>query len=408
MRKRIRYCLTLAVSLAVAAAATTPCDNHDHDHGQKHDHADEQKHDHADEQKHDHAGEQKHEHAGGQKHDHAGGQKHEHDHAGGEEIHVSVAAQKLIGIRTERIVRRNVQETLVLHGRLERAPTALTVLAAPIGGRVSLKVRPLAAVAAGDVLFTVSSPELAARREEIDVLARRLANYTASGAKNAALAAELETKRRALAAAVGAAAARDGVVDVRAPRAGVVQTPAVADGTRVETGATVLTIVDPADLRFKARVAPSDIANLHTGLAVQAQGVNGTVQLPPDETDVVYVHFDKPLPGGRAGLPLAVACAPAPAAGETPCVPNEALVMMGVTPTIFVRAKGADDAFVALAVEPGARGRTWTELRNFAPDDLDVVVRGQYELKLALANRTGGGRKAGHFHADGVVHEGED
>ena len=394
MKKQMKYWLALVVSLTLAtsfaAAGEEPGHKHDSDLKQEHAHG---------------QNAQKQEHAHEAAHDDEHADEHEQGHAEGEEIHVSVAAQKLIGIRTERIARRAVQETVVLRGRLERAPTALTAVAAPIGGRISLKVRPFAPVAAGDVLFTVSSPDLRARREEIDVLARRLANYTQSGAKNAALAAELDTKRRARAAALDGATEQGGVVEVRAPRAGIAQTPMMADGTRVETGALVLTIADPSDLRFKGRVAPSDLAKLRDGMAVEAQGVAGRIQIPSDETDVAYALFEKPLPGARAGTPLAVVCATAASAGETPCVPNEAIVMMGVTPTIFVRAKGEDDAFVAVAVEPGVRGRDWTELKHLADTDREVVVRGQYELKLALASQKGGGKKAGHFHADGIVHD---
>ncbi|MGN0853945.1 MAG: efflux RND transporter periplasmic adaptor subunit [Kiritimatiellia bacterium] len=401
MSKQMRYWLTLAVALTVAVGGAASCDGHEH--GQKHDHEQEQAHDHQHAQQpcDDHDHEQ--EHGDGCKKDESA-----HDHAEGEELRVSVAAQQLLGIRTERIARRAVQETVVLHGRLERAPTALTAVAAPIGGRISLKVRPLAEVSAGDVLFTISSPELRARREEIDVLTQRLANYTASGAKNAALSAELETKKRALAAALDGARERDGSVEVCAPRAGTATTPKIADGMRVEAGTEVLALVDPSDLRLRARVAASDLAQLRDGMPVKVRGVGGTVRLPFDETDVAYVLFEKPLPEGRVGTLLSVACTTAASAAVVPCVPNEAIVLMGVTPTIFVRAEAEDDAFVALTVEPGIRGREWTELKNFADDDHEVVVRGQHELKIALAGRQGGGRKAGHFHADGVFHEADD
>lgn len=399
MRKQIRHCLTLAVALTAATGMTAPCDGHacgqSHGHEQEHDR--DRRHD-----DHDHR------QRNGSNLEHGCQAEPAHDHAEGREVHVSVAAQRLLGIRTERIARRAVQETVVLHGRLERAPTALTAVAAPIGGRISLKARPLADVAAGDVLFTICSPELKARREEIDVLARRLANYTESGARNAALAAEIETKQRALAAMLDGARERNGVIEVRAPRAGIVQSPIAADGARVETGTDVLTLADPSDLRLKARVPPSDLARLRDGMPVVVQGVGGTVRLPSDEPDVAYVLFGRPLPEGRVGKLLAVSCTTDSAAAEVPCVPSEAVVMMGVTPTIFVRADGEDDAFVALTVEPGARSREWTELRNFAAGDREVVVRGQYELKIALANRQGGGRKAGHFHADGVFHEADE
>jgi len=59
-------------------------------------------------------------------------------------------------------------------------------------------------------------------------------------------------------------------------------------------------------------------------------------------------------------------------------------------------------------VVTGKSGGGWTEIKNFPDDDEEVVIRGQYELKLALPSGEGGGKKAGHFHADGAFHESDE
>ena len=60
-----------------------------------------------------------------------------------------------------------MQSTVSLWGRVELAPDARMSVASSVGGRVQLNVRPLQAVRAGDVLFTVDAPEVRAKTKEI-------------------------------------------------------------------------------------------------------------------------------------------------------------------------------------------------------------------------------------------------
>lgn len=352
--------------------------------------------------------------------DHDHDHEHEHDHAHAEEtrqtgraVKASVSAQRLVGLETRRAERRRVEATIPLVGRFELSPSARFASASPLAGFVALKVRPLADVVAGDVLFTVTSPDLVARAREIAVLERRLAAYRAAGAKNAALASELAVKREMRTALLGGAVEEtNGVVAVRAVRAGRVEAIDLPDGAFAEVGARVLTLVDPAAVRFRARVTPGERARLSDGLTVSVQGRAGRLRLGLADAEgtesAVYVEFDAPDPSGRPGVRAVAECVTDASASDVWCVPSEAIVQMGIEPVVFVRDAHAADRFVAIEVETGLRSGGWTEIRNFSQGH-DVVVRGQYELKLALAAQTGEGRKAaGHFHADGAFHEGED
>lgn len=402
-------------AICAALAAFTVCAANGHDH-EKHGHED--GHDHASEKPAEHADE--HGHADGESAErvHSDGDGHDHGHNGkvrqtGRAVTASAHAQRLIGLQTRRAERRRIEATLPLVGRFELSPDARFASASPIAGRVTLKARPLADVAAGDLLFTVTSPELAASAREISVLERRLAAYRAAGAKNAALESELAMKRETRAAMLGGAPeVTNGVVAVRATRAGRVETIDLPDGAFAEVGARVLTLADRNALRFRARVTPGELARIADGLPVSVQGRAGRLRLGLADaagTDsAAYVEFDSPDPSWRPGVRAVADCVTDASAKDAWCVPAEAVVQVGVEPVVFARDAHDGNRFIAIDVETGLRGGGWTEIRNFSRD-WDVVVRGQYELKIALAAQTGGGRKAaGHFHADGAFHEGED
>lgn len=292
--------------------------------------------------------------------DHDHDHEHEHDHAHAEEprqtgraVKASVSAQRLVGLETRRAERRRVEATLPLVGRFELSPSARFASASPLAGFVALKVRPLADVVAGDVLFTVTSPDLVARAREIAVLERRLAAYRAAGAKNAALASELAVKREMRTALLGGAVEEtNGVVAVRAVRAGRVEAIDLPDGAFAEVGARVLTLVDPAAVRFRARVTPGERARLSDGLTVSVQGRAGRLRLGLADAEgtesAVYVEFDAPDPSGRPGVRAVAECVTDASASDVWCVPSEAIVQMGIEPVVFVRDAHAADRFVAI------------------------------------------------------------
>lgn len=344
-------------------------------------------------------------------HDHDGHGHAEHDHhhhLPGQEVEASVAAQKLIGLKTQTVERRRIRSTVRLVGRFELMPQATVAAASPVAGRLALKVRPLQKVAAGDILFAVTSPDLQTRSQEIAVLERRLADYEATGAKNAALTAELALRRSARAALVGGADEQDGVVVVRAAQDGVVETLDLPDGAYAEQGAKVLTLVNPTAVWFKALVTPSDRATLTDGLPVSVGARQGTLRLGFGAADAVYAVFDAVDAAWRPGVCAEAFCETDATEKGVLSVPSAAVVQVGIRPIVFVKAEGEAEHFIAFEAELGVQGGGWTEIRNLKEEDAEVVVQGQYELKLALAASTGGGKKTGHFHADGVFHEADE
>ncbi len=387
----------LAVVLCFGAFAVEKHD-HDHDHAaHDHDHA---QHDHgAETHDHDH-----------EKHDHDHG-KHDHGPAakGAKAVEVAEAVQKVMGLKTVRPEKRRLASTVAFTGRYELAPDARRTVATPVAGRLALLVKPLARVKKGDALFTVTSPDLAARARELAVLEKRLDVYRKLGTKNAQLASECAVKKAEREALVGDAEEKDGVVTVRAASDGLVEAFPSEAGAWVETGASVVRLVAPEDLRLRALVAASDAARLADGFAATVEGVPGEIRLGVGDANglvPVYVVFPKGGAKGRAGARATATCVLD--AHETPvtAVPTRCLVRIGLQPTVFVRDDDAD-RFLAVDVVPGLSAGGWTAVTGLPSDgDLDVVVEGAYELKLALPS--GDAKPAGHFHADGTFHEGAD
>lgn len=118
----------------------------------------------------------------------------------------------------------------------------------------------------------------------------------------------------------------------------------------------------------------------------------------------------RPLQRVQAGDLLAeVALSPSEAGEALPVVPERALCCIGLEPVLFLQDPEDADRFVAFPVELGERANGWVQLTNLPPSEHPwrFVARGQYELRLALAQSASGAKPA-HFHADGQLHEGED
>ena len=388
---KIEPILSILASAVLIAGCPRGGNDNDHEHSRPHQHEGNCGHDH-----HHH------------EHGHDNAQGHGHNHLPGVEVKASPSSQKLIGLKTIRVAKRRINSTVTLPGQFELAPNARTAAAAPVSGRVAIKVQPLQKVSAGSVLFTVTSPDLVSRATEIAAMEKRLADYEATGAKNAALRSDIAVRRSTRAALVGDAEEKDGVVTVKADRDGVIESIELPGGSFAESGGKVLTLVDTTALRFVSRVTPADLAKLRDGLPVKVLNRTGTLKIGLGEKseDSVFAVFTNPDPAWRPGIPVTAECVTDTSGKEVLAVPSEAIVQVGVKQIVFVRDEDESDGFIAFEVTTGTRGVGWTEITNFPDDDVEVVFRGQYELKLAMPSD--GAKKAGHYHTDGEFHETDD
>ncbi len=313
-----------------------------------------------------------------------------------------------MGLTTVRVERRRLASARAFPGRFELMPDARRTAASPVAGRLTLHVAPLARVKKGDRLFSVFSPDLLTRDDGIAVLEKRLAVYRGLKTANAELESELSVRRAARAAVLAGADETNGVVTVRAAADGQVDKRLVQDGAWTQVGAAVVELIDPKALRFTALVAAADAEKLADDLPATVGAAKGRVRLGVgDARGLVPVHvlFDVPVSSAIAGTRGTAACALD--GDETPraAVPTDAIVAVGLQPTVFVRDAHHADRFRAVAVTPLARGGGWTAVEG-VHENAEVVRHGAYELKLALQSG-GSAAPTGHFHADGTFHAGE-
>lgn len=406
------------MSLAVAAAVLSAVLGHAHEHGANcsHDHGHEQK------QKHEHGENCNHGHAHKHKHDHehghdehgkcaAGGKAESHNRTESalKAVSIAKAVQEVMGLKTVHAEKRRVASTVVFAGRYELSPDARKVVATPVAGRLTLLVGPLAEVKKGDVLFKVSSPELVARSHDIEALEKRVNVYRDIKTPNAALENELAVKRAQRAAMLAGAEEKDGVITVRADDDGMVESLVAQDGAWLETGAAAVQTVRTHDLRFKALVAASDALRLRNGMPAKVDGHHGHVRIGVgDDTGIVpvYVLFGEDV-HALSGARSQAECVTDETERPHIAVPSRSIVTIGLQPTVFIRDAHDAGRYVAVPVTPGVSGGGWTAVEGLPSGSCEVVSEGAYELKLALPS-AGGSKSAGHFHADGTFHEGED
>ncbi|MGN0890106.1 MAG: efflux RND transporter periplasmic adaptor subunit [Candidatus Spyradenecus sp.] len=339
---------------------------------------------------------------------------HDHDELPGQAVELSESAQRLIGLACEELPRRALTAVKPLWGRFEPAPEALAQAVSPAAGRVTFHVRPLQTVRAGDLLAEVDAPELRLLEAEIAVLDARLATFRALGRRQAELEAQLalaQARHRALGATE---AVTEGRVLVRASRDGRIAERLVAEGAWVAQGEALAVVRDEAQLRWRTRLTAEAAAALTSGAEVRLGEHRGRLAFEPSETrggvDGV-VTFAPGEAAWQAGmLRQAEVVLSASAAGEAlPVVPERALCRIGLEPVLFLQDPEDADRFVAFPVELGERANGWVQIANLPPSEHPwrFVARGQYELRLALAQSASGSKPA-HFHADGQIHEGED
>ncbi|MGN0885413.1 MAG: efflux RND transporter periplasmic adaptor subunit [Candidatus Spyradenecus sp.] len=344
-------------------------------------------------------------------------EEHDHDHAElpGQAVELSESAQRLIGLACEELQHRALTAVKPLWGRFEPAPEALAQAIAPAAGRVTFHVRPLQRVQAGDLLAEVDAPELRLLEAEITVLDARLATFRALGRRQADLEAQLalaQARHRALGATEAVTAGR---LLVRAPQSGVVAERLVAAGAWVNQGDALAVVRDEAQLRWRTRLTAEAAAELRAGAEVRLGAHRGTLAFEPSQTRggvdgvVTFAPGEATWQVGSLHQAEVVLSSSGAAGAALPVVPERALCRIGLEPVLFLQDPEDADRFVAFPVELGERANGWVQLTNLPPSEHPwrFVARGQYELRLALAQSASGSKPA-HFHADGQIHEGED
>lgn len=207
---------------------------------------------------------------------------------------------------------------------------------------------------------------------------------------------------------------------VCAVAAGVVETIGITPGGLAEENGHIVTLVQPDQIRFRARGLQSDLGRLRDGLATSIappQGgslplqdaMKGVLQIglsaDADERTVDLVVVPSSLTswarnGVSAHLEITLA------GGESElAIPLSAVVRDGASPIIFRRDPANAEKAIRMEADLGISDGRWIVIKSGVKEGDEVVLGGNYQLMLATS---GNASKGGHFHPDGTFHEGED
>lgn len=335
--------------------------------------------------------------------------EHEHEMEDALALELPEATQRLIGLKTTAVEQRQLHASIPLRGRFERDPDTLQTLTAPITGRITFKRKQFDTVRAGDELFTITAPELQMRANEINILQQRLATYQSAKIAHAELESQLKLKLGEWQALVGDAEINKDTLSVKSPIDGTLSQWSIPNGAWCEMGEPILQLTPQAPLRFKALVSPTEAQRLTNGMAVHYGAQQGSLRIGlTSESGLtpLYVYFATSPEYAMDGRYAVMECHLHSTETPVTAIPTQAVVRIGVQPTVFIRDPHNPNRFVACSVTLGIAHQGWVAISGLPCGTKEVVTQGQYELKLALPSATPQ-EPLGHYHADGSFHQGE-
>ncbi len=437
---------------------------HHHEHGEActHDHAAEEgehHHEHGEACTHDHAaeeGEHHHEHGEACTHDHghAHGDScsgHNHGSCGGHDAPVLVTAdahaRHISAMKIEEVPAAGLALTHSLYGHLFVPSHALETYSLPCGGRISLYVKSAQEVKKGDILYSVISPEVSAlvadiRKEEaaitrcgeeITSIAQRLERLKSAGTKNSDLEAQLNfknaekrqlereqevTRTKLNILVMGAEIKSENgmpTLVVRANNDGIVRNVGITQGSWGGQGTAVVTMSNPAAMEIEGTLYGNDVPDFSSIRATRLAGRDNKVlegtwrmaeQVDEEKQTRAFYFTPTDLPAdARPGQLCRVDFYSDGGEKGYVNIPDSAIVKVGVDDVVFLEVK--EGTFAKVKVQAGTSRRGMTPVKGLVPGQR-LVVKGGYELRYLLPADGSQQKKAGHFHADGKFHEGED
>ena len=221
-------------------------------------------------------------------------------------------------------------------------------------------------------------------------------------------------------------------IEVRAVESGIVEALAVTDGAFVEPPATVLSTVDPEQVRFRALALQGDLPRLMGAAGMGAGSVrivpplapgipiDDTVEAtmtfgleahPAERTMILLATPDELAPWIRPGVSaflevVVESSGTGAAGGPALAIPRSAIVQDGLVHVFFRRDPSDPNKAIRVEADMGVSDGRWVVLHSGVMRGDEVVLVGAYELKLATAQSAAPLQRAqkGHVHADGSFH----
>lgn len=199
---------------------------------------------------------------------------------------------------------------------------------------------------------------------------------------------------------------------------GIVESVNVSDGSWVEANAVVVSTVNPAAIRFRAIGLQSDLGRLKDGLPAavvppQGSGIEPSDVLPgklkvglsgdPEQRTIDLMTTPEKLSAwARPGVSALLEISTEESEPDELAIPASAVVKDELKHIFYRRDPGNPDKVIRLDADLGLSDGKWVVVKSGIKAGDEVVLDGAYELKLAGAGKSGGGK--GHFHADGTWH----
>jgi hypothetical protein len=206
---------------------------------------------------------------------------------------------------------------------------------------------------------------------------------------------------------------------VHALAPGVVESLGLSTGGLAEATQLIVTVVQPDQIRFRARGLQADLGRLRDGLSAAIVPIADSAGQPPysmkgslkiglsadaDERTIdLLVMPDSLAPWARAGVSAHLEVTLAGGVTEM-AVPLSAIVRDGLKPVLFRRDPSDPDKAARIEADLGLSDGRWVVVHSGVKEGDEVVLDGVYQLMLATSGNTA---KGGHFHPDGTFH-GED
>ena len=208
-------------------------------------------------------------------------------------------------------------------------------------------------------------------------------------------------------------------IEVRAASAGIVESLDVTDGAFVESPATVLSTVDPQQVRFRALALQGDLPKLFSAIGSRIvppltpgypiqEGVEATMQIGleahPHERTLTLLAVpnqtaDWIRPGVSGFLEVVVGSS---TTGDL-AIPRSAILQDGLVHVFFRRDPADPNVVIRMEADMGISDGRWVVLHSGVREGDEVVLSGVYELKLATVDYDPS--QGSHVHADGTTHD---
>jgi multidrug resistance efflux pump len=211
-------------------------------------------------------------------------------------------------------------------------------------------------------------------------------------------------------------------VDVRANRAGLVETLALTDGAFAEASAMVMSTVDLSLVRFHAEALQADLSRLsmlgsarivppgdadNAEQVVNAEVAIGLEANPRQRTIALLATPTEHRGWVRPGVSAFLEASTESTDGPALAIPRAAIVKDGIVHVFFRRDPKDPNKAIRVEADMGISDGRWVVIESGLTLQDEVVLDGAYELKLA-SQQSGTQQKGGHFHADGTFHPTDD